>query len=282
MNKSMKKLFCFLLMAAISLTCVGETITLKSGQSVEGKIIETTKDHIKIEVDGVALTYWKDDLKDTSILEQNAKTDISIDAQHSNPVPDDKVIEGLTMKDAGEFISYYYRNPQPARLILILKFILTQQKFMNEPGHLGPIKHFFATLASDDTKILEELNSLLSRYSGTQKEFLNSIIVEAKNFKSPEPDSPTNLDNLWAEFMASGRPEPVKKIISVLWYPAQGQNILLIAAAQWSLTSNAAQHQRVFEIIKKESFEANSAIKEKLQKVLIDAQKEMQSQKISD
>lgn len=39
-----------------------ETIMLKSGRQVEGRIVEETKDYIKLDLEGVMLTYYKDEI----------------------------------------------------------------------------------------------------------------------------------------------------------------------------------------------------------------------------
>ena len=82
------------------------------------------------------------------------------------------------------------------------------------------------------------------------------------------PNSPKDLDNLWAEFLATGKEEPVKKIIGVLSYPDKGENIVLIGAAEWSLAANAKQHKEVREIIEKESRSATGELKNKLDNIL--------------
>ncbi len=41
-----------------------EMITLKDGRSVAGKILEKTPQSIKVEVNGMAMTYYNDDIKD--------------------------------------------------------------------------------------------------------------------------------------------------------------------------------------------------------------------------
>ncbi|MGB9382888.1 hypothetical protein [Candidatus Binatus sp.] len=68
-------------------------------------------------------------------------------------------------------------------------------------------------------------------------------------------DSPAFLDMLWATFSASGKAWPVERIIGVASWdvPAEGTPnrtgvLLIIGAARWSLSSNAFQHRRVYEI----------------------------------
>lgn len=91
-------------------------------------------------------------------------------------------------------------------------------------------------------------------------------------------DSPDFLDMLWATFFASGKAWPVQRIIGVLSWkvPAAGAAnstgvILIIAAARWSLSANAFQHRRVYEIcqntLPKLNPEGRQMLKEILQKV---------------
>ena len=47
-----------------------DTIVLKSGQSVTGNILEKTDKYIKIEVEGVGVTYYSDELKSASFAEK--------------------------------------------------------------------------------------------------------------------------------------------------------------------------------------------------------------------
>jgi len=65
-----KKIFTlFLILFFISSLAFAETVVLKSGKTVEGKIIEKTDKYIVIEIQGVPLTYFFDDI-------DNIKTDI--------------------------------------------------------------------------------------------------------------------------------------------------------------------------------------------------------------
>ena len=71
-----------------------------------------------------------------------------------------------------------------------------------------------------------------------------------------QPASAAELDMLWVTFMATGRDEPVNRIIEVLARPEPertdpggAQALLLRGAASWSLASNARQHPRVRELV---------------------------------
>jgi hypothetical protein len=53
----------FILMLSIGL-CSAETINLNDGTSITGTILERTDDSVKIESDGIAATYYADEIKD--------------------------------------------------------------------------------------------------------------------------------------------------------------------------------------------------------------------------
>ncbi len=83
---------------------------------------------------------------------------------------------------------------------------------------------------------------------------------------------PWVLDTLWGEFMATGESAPVERIISALqWVGIKGNpNLLLVGgAANWSLISNAEQHQKVMEICEKQfQNEINDSVKERLKEII--------------
>ena len=65
-----------------------ETVVLKSGKIIEGKILENTDDYIKIDYFGVPLTYYLDDVESIKEDEQGslpAGAGSSIDAKSIQP-----------------------------------------------------------------------------------------------------------------------------------------------------------------------------------------------------
>jgi hypothetical protein len=83
----------------ISSMAFAETVTLKSGKVVEGKLLEQTDKYIKIDFDGVILTYFTDEIakidkknKDDLTLFENAPDDEGAQAEESN-------IPIVTLKD---------------------------------------------------------------------------------------------------------------------------------------------------------------------------------------
>ena len=177
--------------------------------------------------------------------------------------------EGITPEEVVKVTTYYYLDPQPERLIQIVKVFLNQDEIANSPNHFTPFAHFVATIAQNNPEFITKLKSISQELSLSGQAALGKIVYGAENFQSPTiAETAADLDCLWGEFLATGDQEPVKKIISVLGKPETGMNILLVGAANWSLGSNAQQHEKVYEIIQEESVSATGKIKEKLDLIL--------------
>ena len=58
----MKKYLCIVAMLFLSSLSYADTIILKSGKTIEGEIIEKTDEYIKLEFDGMPVTYFLDDV----------------------------------------------------------------------------------------------------------------------------------------------------------------------------------------------------------------------------
>jgi|GEM_PF-1036761 hypothetical protein len=85
-------------------------------------------------------------------------------------------------------------------------------------------------------------------------------------------------DCLWAEFFATGDQEIIKKFISVLHLAKDGHGMQLVvgAAAEWSLTSNAVQHEKVLAICKDELKSTQGITHDKLSAIIAKAMEERQ------
>ncbi|MCP4653490.1 MAG: hypothetical protein GY858_08960 [Candidatus Omnitrophica bacterium] len=70
----MKKIILVALAVLFSASVFAETIHLKSGKTVEGKIIEKNEDFIKIETLGVVLTYYHEDILSIQKEEKDTET----------------------------------------------------------------------------------------------------------------------------------------------------------------------------------------------------------------
>lgn len=60
----MKKFFLLVVVVLLSSAALAETVNLKNGQTITGKILEKDAQSIKLESNGVATTYYMDEIKD--------------------------------------------------------------------------------------------------------------------------------------------------------------------------------------------------------------------------
>ena len=79
MGKHINK-FCFLsflFLCFISFNAHADTVKLKNGQVIEGKIIEKTNQYLKIEINGVVFTYYPEDLEQIAAVSSSEKQPLS-------------------------------------------------------------------------------------------------------------------------------------------------------------------------------------------------------------
>lgn len=96
-----------------------------------------------------------------------------------------------------------------------------------------------------------------------------------------EPMSPSDLDMLWATFMATGNEAAVNRIIDVLGRPSPEKGapgsvemLLLKGAAKWSLSSNVRQHRRVADIAKSRQAKESGELRKELDEALQNASRQ--------
>lgn len=61
-----------LFVAASSSVSFAETVTLKSGKKVEGKILEQDKNYVKVDVEGIPVSYWAEEIE--SVVSSDGRT----------------------------------------------------------------------------------------------------------------------------------------------------------------------------------------------------------------
>ncbi|MFC1674603.1 tol-pal system YbgF family protein [Candidatus Omnitrophota bacterium] len=114
----MKKIILVAILLALPLACFAETVTLKSGETIEGKIVEKTDKYIKIDFEGVSLTYWLEDIE--SIGGQPLLSPaITIDKEHPIAKTNTKT-EDFT-EDSSRVISNDHKDIFEERLTKFLK-----------------------------------------------------------------------------------------------------------------------------------------------------------------
>lgn len=191
------------------------------------------------------------------------------------------------MQDMGRWMTYYYENPEPAKVMDALIFA-DSSKLFDDSRRMSPMVGFVAGAVSKNPELAEILSSSLPRLSEKAQQVvvlgvwysdypgasqvLSRIQLAYPSLKSgidallaskrlsvfdvPLERGPWVLDMLWGNFMATGDSAPVVRLISALpWSTAKGDvgKLLVGGAAKWSLRSNAAQHARVLAVCRSEA-----------------------------
>lgn len=206
-------------------------------------------------------------------------------------------------QEYAKWMTYYYLQPEPDKVIAAIKFY-SDSNIFNKASSRLPAAAFFAAIfkgnndlmkkayeeisanGSDNSKIVL-LRVLWLVNNKESKELINKANLNWKSdqikkhiydvlnntppdiFKDPIKD-PTQLDMLWATFLATGDSAPVERIISALHFLKDGHgfDIAIGGAAQWSLESNAIQHRKVYQICQEELKNADGETKKILQKII--------------
>lgn len=205
------------------------------------------------------------------------------------------------------WITYYYRRPEPAALVDAMLALSKQGAFKN-PDTASPFWGFLAgalsksratvpatirrlaALPADEQPVVvlgvwysghADTKALLAGLAKDMPE-QRSMIEELSRSTPPKlTDLPLEKDPgvmaaLWGNFMATGDEAPVLRIIEALPFTmiAQGDNqrLAMGRVAEWSLTSNAAQHPRVMEIVRRQAGMRTGAMANILNRVVARAE----------
>jgi len=205
-----------------------------------------------------------------------------------------------------EWMTYYYLHPQPAQVPGALKAVADQGLFENDNAQ-APLTGFFTEVFRANPNKLEEwvkpyagipkrhiLYSALwmanSKHSKTaleqlakaappeeSKQLTDLIASAPPTIATMTIASPASLDYLWGAFMASGSEAPVLRIIDqIKLVNTKGDvdTMMIGGAAQWSVSANSRQHERVLKIVKAKVQTADPETKVALQKMLSDIEAE--------
>lgn len=199
----------------------------------------------------------------------------------------------VELKQSGEVLSNYYRSPKPELLPGFLESCLRERPGLNGKTlslyyglgllfRLNPQLHgellriAAAQQTAESRRAVAAVIHFLGREAG---ENLHPKLDEATSRELDElvllpdevPDTirtPGELDQLWFEFFATGKVEPVRRLVEQLARPGEMltpkefkakkekgettpedleklKNFLITLAANWSLNSNAKQHPLV-------------------------------------
>ncbi|MGE0765467.1 MAG: hypothetical protein AB7L90_03295 [Hyphomicrobiaceae bacterium] len=89
--------------------------------------------------------------------------------------------------------------------------------------------------------------------------------------KLPLDTSPAALDTLWGYYFASGRKEPVDRIIDALQWATEGNSVDKLTAgsmAKWTLANNALQRKDLLDHLKAEKRRRPKAVADQLAEVI--------------
>jgi hypothetical protein len=189
---------------------------------------------------------------------------------------------------ADDWLMNYYRSPSPDRFVEEIR-ILSSQGILRDKKSSNLIGVFLSQVfLANQERIPDWMKQLKDLPESDQdtlkmalwlsnniaaKSYLSSIGDEKLAENAPpdilayEPTSPEVLDMWWAYFFATGKREPIEKIISAFNYSEYEGSVesyqsgnkseetkkkviyeLTFQAARWSLESNMSQHQKVAEI----------------------------------
>ena len=206
-----------------------------------------------------------------------------------------------------EWMMYYYLDPRPDEVEAALKAITAQGYFENDDVQ-APLSGFFAEVFRANP---DKISAWVKPYVGVPKRHIlysalwmansreskDALEQLAKGAKDAEArslrelasstpptvetmvlDSPAALDYMWGSFMASGSDKPVLRVIDQMKLVNRKGDIgaqLIGGAAEWSVSANTRQHERVQRVVRTRAESADSETKVLLKKIVakLDAEK---------
>jgi len=215
-----------------------------------------------------------------------------------------------SQEEVSKWLTFYYQAPSPDRMPATIEY-MSRSGMLDNKNAMAPIFGFISGVFKDKPmKVagwIDRLGSLKDEHLGVvvlglwyanlpESQRLTYEILDKhpklnEQFaflrkgspmpidKIPLKNGPWVLDALWGNFMATGRKKPIERIMAALpWVDVKGDTsrLLVGGAAQWSLTSNAVQHDLVFKFCEAAIKTQPKDIALKLQEVLEVARKERQ------
>lgn len=206
-----------------------------------------------------------------------------------------------------EWMLEYYRNPQPNLVSSALEILEEDGVLSTNPRAQAPFAGFLSILFQDNPQQTEAWLNQCDKYAeelkrtiwmglwlsdkeigkkhllgmrkganGTDLEYLKILTENAPfNLKEMTPNDPGQLDMLWGAFTASGNPQYVTRIISVLPLLDKRDNPMkftMAASAKWSVKSNALIHPLVLQACKKELANASGSLASHLKEIIAEVE----------
>lgn len=208
--------------------------------------------------------------------------------------------------DDDRWIRFYYQDPQPNQLAEWLAKMVDDGAPTNK-NQFYPVFTFTSQILRQHPELANNLVEKLSSYDEEDRAFLALILwhgkipdaklIIEKNLSLPNEviskitsvlpynpidhpvTTPSDMDMLWATFMATGNEQAVNRIIDYLSTPVSSKKAaekskedfiteVYLSAAEWSLESNGRQDPNVAEIIKNRFKESDDDMKAKLTPII--------------
>jgi len=239
-------IFIAVFILASNLAFAEDSIYLKSEQKIDGWISDITDTHVKIEAGGMTLVYCLDDVSGIAVKESSP---------YINKLINNRERQFSSVHEISMWITYYYLNADSKRLLSAIEVLLKDRTNWEPVQRVNPIIHFFATALREDKYEFDKFRSLADKGDYFQKAILKRIISEVENPRDITPFDAESFDLLWAEFFATGKSEPVLKLINSLDLKAADNDLYRygdLGVLVWSLSANAVQHSRVKHICEEE------------------------------
>lgn len=96
---------------------IAETIVLKSGKKLEGKIIEKTDEYIKMDMEGVLLTFWLDEIER---IDEEKLSSSEVIPQPSAQVTPQPPTAPFGFKEYEDEVKKYFKNKEYEKAIKVL------------------------------------------------------------------------------------------------------------------------------------------------------------------
>jgi hypothetical protein len=225
------------------------------------------------------------------------------------PVLKKEIKESLTgtifnsVQEFDKWVTHYYIKPESDKIPGAIRFFADSVLF-NRVNSRMSVAAFFSAVFKNNSELVRKTYEDISANSSTNaktvllkalwlvnnqesKGLLDKALLDWKSDEINKQvldvltDNPmdilndpikdvSQLDMLWAIFMATGDSAPIKRIISVLHLVKDGHglDIAIGGAAQWSLSSNAVQHEKVYQICQEELSNADGETKNLLQQII--------------
>lgn len=195
--------------------------------------------------------------------------------------------------DPERWLTYYYRKPEPQLALAALTALSHDPAIRRAPNRLGPLLGFYEQILADNPWLASAFKERFVTTKDDDERRLLSVVLAyvyrddagfARDLPdaaqrdladvprsqlpvpSTEPADAGELDVYWGRFLASGRFQPIRDLVTVVqnYLPYQGAmekyrhlapkpatvppavaKDVILGAALWSLGSNARQHDLV-------------------------------------